>query len=47
MIKDMIRQLDETQKPLPMSRVNELKQLELMASPYNQSLISMIKVEVD
>ena len=30
-----------------MSRVNELKQLELMASPYNQSLISMIKVEVD
>ena len=47
MIKDMIHQLDETKKPLPMSRVNDLKQLELMASPYNQSLISMIKVEVD
>ena len=35
MIKDMIHQLDETKKPLPMSRVNDLKQLELMASPYN------------
>ena len=30
-----------------MSRINELKLLELMASPYNQSLIAMIKVELD
>ena len=28
-----------------MSKINELKQLEMMASPYNQSLISMIKEE--
>ena len=46
-IQDMIRQIDETGKPLPMSRINELKLLELMASPYNQSLIAMIKVELD
>jgi hypothetical protein len=43
----MILQIDETGKPLPMSRINELKLLELMASPYNQSLIAMIKVELD
>ena len=43
----MIKQIDETQKPLPMTRINELKLLELMASPYNQSLIAMIKVELD
>ena len=43
----MIRQIDETGRPLPMARINELKMLELMASPYNQSLIAMIKVELD
>ena len=43
----MIRQIDETGKPLPMARINELKLLELMTSPYNQSLIAMIKVELD
>lgn len=43
----MIKQIDETQKPLPMSRINDLKLLELMTSPYNQQLISMIKVEVE
>ena len=46
-IQDMIKQIDETGKPLPMSRINELRMLELMASPYNQSLIAMIKVELD
>ena len=30
-----------------MSKINELKQLEMMASPYNQSLISMIKDEIE
>lgn len=30
-----------------MTKINELKLLELMASPYNQSLIAMIKVELD
>ena len=43
----MIKQLDETRRPLPLSKINELKQLELMASPYNQSLIAMIQVEID
>ena len=43
----MIRQIDETGKPLPMTRINELKLLELMTSPYNQSLIAMIRVELD
>jgi len=31
----MIRQIDETGKVLPMQRINELKLLELMTSPYN------------
>ena len=43
----MIRQIDDTEKPLPISRINELKYLDLMSSPYNQSLIAMIKVELD
>ena len=43
----MIRQIDETEKPLSISRINELKYLDLMSSPYNQSLIAMIKVELD
>ena len=30
-----------------MTKINELKSLELMASPYNQSLIAMIQVEKD
>ena len=30
-----------------MSKINELKKLELMASPYNQSLIAMIKDEYE
>ena len=34
-IQEMIRQIDETGKPLPVSRINELRLLELMASPYN------------
>lgn len=43
----MINQIDETGKPLPVARISELKLLELMASPYNQSLIAMIRVELD
>ena len=46
-IQDMIKQIDDSGKPLPMTKINELKLLELMASPYNQSLIAMIKVELD
>lgn len=30
-----------------MKKINELKALEMMASPYNQSLINMIKEEGD
>jgi len=30
-----------------MSKINELKSLEMMSSPYNQSLIAMIKDEYD
>ena len=47
MIRELLEYLNETQKPLPMARINELKMLEMMASPYNQSLISMIKEESD
>lgn len=43
----MIKQIDQTQKPLSMSRINELKLLELMTSPYNQQLVSMISFEVE
>jgi hypothetical protein len=27
--------IKETKRPLPMAKINELKKLELMASPYN------------
>jgi hypothetical protein len=30
-----------------MSQINELKALEIMASPYNQSLMAMLKEEYD
>ena len=46
-IQEMIKQIDDTGRPLPMSKINELKTLELMASPYNQSLIAMVQVELD
>lgn len=46
-IKGMIQTIDETQRALPIHRINELKLLELMTSPYNQSLIAMIQVELD
>ena len=31
---------------MPLARINELKSLDLMISPYNQSLIAMIQVEL-
>ena len=34
-IKEFLKYLKEVQKPLPMSKINELKQLEIMSSPYN------------
>jgi hypothetical protein len=42
----MIKDLEQSKKPLPMHRINDLKALELMSSPYNQSLIAMIQTEV-
>ena len=33
----------DSQKPLPLATVNELRKLELMESPYSQPLIGMIK----
>lgn len=46
-IKDMLLYLKQTQKPLPLSKMNELKMLEIMSSPYNQSLIAMLKDEYE
>jgi len=34
-IRELLEELKRTQRPLPISRVNELKLLELMTSPYN------------
>ena len=34
-INDLLSELDSTKKPLPFARIQELKLLELMASPYN------------
>lgn len=42
-IKEMLQQVAESQKPLPMGTINELRKLELMESPYSQPLIGMIK----
>ena len=42
-IKEMLDLVGESQRPLPMSTVNELRKLELMESPYSQPLIGMIK----
>lgn len=46
-INELLQQINNTKKPLPMKKINELKALEMMASPYNQSLINMIKEEGD
>ena len=46
-ITELIDVIKETKKPLPIAKINELKKLELMASPYNQSLIAMIKDEYE
>ena len=44
-IQELINELVLTNKCLPNARINELKYLELMTSPYNQTLISMLRVE--
>jgi len=43
----MLDQLNQTKKPLPMARINELKALEMANSPYNQPLLAMIKDEAE
>ena len=44
-IQELINELVSSKKCLPNARINELKYLELMTSPYNQTLISMLRVE--
>ena len=44
-IKELIKELQETNKALPAVRINELRNLDVMTSPYNQTLLSMLKVE--
>ncbi|CDW71171.1 UNKNOWN [Stylonychia lemnae] len=46
-IKEFLKYFKTEQKPLPYKKINELKSLEIMSSPYNQSLIDMIKDEYD
>lgn len=46
-IKEFLKYLKEHKKPLPYAKINELKSLEIMSSPYNQSLIDMIKDEYE
>lgn len=46
-IKEFLKFLKEQQQPLPISKIKELKSLEIMSSPYNQSLIDMIKDEYE
>jgi len=44
-IKELIKELTDTEKALPAHRINELRELDVMTSPYNQTLLSMLKVE--
>jgi hypothetical protein len=42
-IKDLLSVLQESNKPLPMKYIGELKVLEIMGSPYSQPLMGMIR----
>lgn len=44
-IRELLRELHETGKALPLQRMNELRNLQVMTSPYNQTLQTMLKVE--
>lgn len=34
-VKELLKELQDSGKPLPFQRINELKSLDVMASPYN------------
>jgi hypothetical protein len=42
----MLKELHKSKKPLSLQRINDLKNLKLMTSPYNDAIIQMIKIEV-
>ena len=44
-IKELIKELADSGKALSAPRINELQELDVMTSPYNQTLLSMLKVE--
>ena len=44
-IEELLAELLSTGRLLSHSRINELKHLEVMTSPYNQTLITMLRVE--
>lgn len=44
-IKSLIKELTDSGRALPHARINELRSLDVMTSPYNQTLLSMLKVE--
>lgn len=44
-IREMLKELHETGQALPLQRMNELRNLQVMTSPYNQTLQTMLKVE--
>lgn len=44
-VKAMLKELKKSDKPLSIQRITELKNLDVMSSPYNQTLVSMLKVE--
>ena len=44
-IKELMRELNEAKRPLPYLRMNELRYLDVMTSPYSQLLIEMLQSE--
>lgn len=44
-MKLMLKELQRSDKPLSIQRISDLANLEVMSSPYNQTLVSMLKVE--
>ena len=44
-VRELLRELHETGKSLPLSRMNELRNLQVMTSPYNQTLLAMLRME--
>jgi len=45
-IKNLLKELENTKRPISILKFNDLKNLDLMATPYNHSLIALIETEV-